>query len=110
MGQALAQGQGSSSLAVALDVPLADQALLQHRVSLLKQALPKFNQPVDSLELAITQMAAAFTQQTNDNHVARAEKELHDLSPKLPSSKFKNTPVILLDFLQVQDEATLPQI
>jgi hypothetical protein len=50
-------------------------------------------------------MAAAISQQTNDNRVAQDEKELRDQTPKLPSSKFKITLVILLEMLLIQDES-----
>jgi hypothetical protein len=50
-------------------------------------------------------MAAAISQQTNDNRVAQDEKELRDQTPKLPSSKFKITLVILIEMLLIQDES-----
>jgi len=53
MGQTLTnnqEGLSPSTLAIALDVPLVDQTLICHCMALLQQALPKFNQPVESLE------------------------------------------------------------
>jgi hypothetical protein len=50
-------------------------------------------------------MALAVTQNTNDNKVACDEKNRRELEPKLPSEKFSVLLVILLEYLQVQDEA-----
>jgi len=99
-----------TSAIVTLTAPVADQALLNHCLNVLKQALPKLHQPSNSLELAIMQMAAAVTQNTNDNRVVHDEKNRKELEPKLPSEKFSVTLVILLKYLQVQDEANLPQL
>jgi len=88
--------------------PLADQDLLNHQHRILKQVLPALFQPAQSLELAITQMAAAVTQSTNDNRVAREEKAARAAEPKLPSEKFMRTLPILLNYLEVANEANLP--
>jgi hypothetical protein len=57
--------------------PLADKYLITHRTSILKQVLPGIFLPQESLERAITQMAAAVTQNTVDNSQAREEKAAH---------------------------------
>ncbi len=60
---------GPSRLIVDLKPPLADTALLVHRSKILNQALPALFQPSATLEMAITQMAVAVTQQTNEHRV-----------------------------------------
>ncbi len=95
---------------ITLTVPLADASLIAHRKNILNQALPTLNKPPQTLELAISQMAAAVTQNTNDNRLARNEKELKEQEPKLPSFKFKITIGILLNYLLVADEIDLPDL
>jgi len=95
---------------VSLTVPMADATLIAHRKAILNQALPALNKPPQTLELAISQMAAAVTQNTNDNRLARDEKELKEQEPKLPSFKFKNTIGILLNYLVIADETNLPEL
>ncbi len=63
-------GVGATPLLIELAVPLADEDLVKHRLQILNQALPELHKPPESLELAITQMAAAVTQNTNDNRLA----------------------------------------
>jgi hypothetical protein len=101
---------GPTAIATALTVPLADEALINHRMKILHQALPALNQPSEALEMAITQMAAAVTQNTNENRLAHDEKAARKNTPKLPSDKYEHTLPILLDFLQIQDEVNLPQL
>jgi len=48
-----------TALCIPLNIPIADQYLVNHRMTILKQVLPHLNQPAETLELAITQMAAA---------------------------------------------------
>jgi hypothetical protein len=93
-----------------LQAPLADQALLNHRQQLQKVVLPALYQPAESLELAITQMAAAVTMNTNDSRLAREEKMARALLQKLPSDKYTATLPILLDYLEIADEADLPDL
>ncbi len=49
-----------------LVVPLADDALITHQIKLLQQLLPAIYQPAETLETALTQMAVAVLQNTND--------------------------------------------
>jgi hypothetical protein len=65
------QTNGITIVAIELKVPLVDERLISHRMRILHQLLPGLFQPQQSLELAITQMAAAVTQNTNDSQVAR---------------------------------------
>jgi hypothetical protein len=102
--------QGEPRTTLTLEVPLADADLITHRTSLLKQALPALFQPSDSLELALTQMAAAVTQNTNDNRIARDQKAAIATTPKLPSDKFSITLPILQDYLEIEDERNLPKL
>ena len=95
---------------VTLTVPMADATLIAHRKAILNQALPALNKPPQTLELATSQMAAAVTQNTNDNRLACDEKELREQEPKLPSFKFKNTIGILLNYLVIADETNLPEL
>jgi len=99
-----------TSLCIMLTVPIADHHLMNHRMTMLKQALPYLNQPKETLELAITQMAAVVTHNTNEQRLARDEHDAKEKAPKLPSYKFNHTIVILLEFLQIADEANLPLI
>jgi len=101
---------GPTSAITDLVPPLEDQDLISHRHRILKQVLPAVYQPAQSLELAITQMAAAVTQSTNNNRLAREEKAARANEPKLPSDKFMRTLPILLQYLKVADEANLPQL
>jgi hypothetical protein len=99
-----------TSLCIMLTVPIADHHLMNHCMTMLKQALPYLNQPKETLELAITQMAAVVTHNTNEQRLARDEHDAKEKAPKLPSYKFNHTIVILLEFLQIADEANLPLI
>jgi hypothetical protein len=76
------------AVTISLSVPMADAVLISHQMSLLNQALPDLKKPPQTLELAISQMAAAVTQNTNDNRIARDERDLREQEPKLPSQKF----------------------
>jgi hypothetical protein len=76
------------AITISLSVPMADAVLISHQMSLLNQALPDLKKPPQTLELAISQMAAAVTQNTNDNRIARDERDLREQEPKLPSQKF----------------------
>ncbi len=89
---------------------MADASLLLHRAKYLNQALPALFHPSATLEQAITQMAVAVTQQTNDSRVAREQKAAEREVPKLPSDKFTITLNILLEYLEVPDEQNLPPL
>jgi hypothetical protein len=101
-------GVGATPVQTELAVPLADEDLVKHCMQILNQALPELHKPPETLELALTQMAAAVTQNTNDNRLARDEKQLREQAPKLPSDRYKNTLTILLEYLQCPDEVALP--
>jgi hypothetical protein len=101
---------GPTATTIELQAPLADQALINHRQKLQKQVLPTLYQPAESLELAITQMAAAVTMNTNDGRLAREEKAARATAPKLPSDKFTVTLPILLDYLEIENEERLPAL
>ena len=101
---------GQSIAAQDMEVPLVDGNLASHRMGLLKQALPALFQPAESLELALTQMAAAVTQNTNDSRVAREQRAAQAAEPKLPSDRFTITLPILQEYLEVADERNLPQL
>jgi hypothetical protein len=106
-----AQGQpilGPPAVAIHLVSPVADSDLILHRDAQLKQALPGLGHTPANLETALLQMAQAVATQTNDNRLARETKAAESLLPTLPSSKFKNTLPILMDYLQVVDETDLP--
>jgi hypothetical protein len=55
-------------------------------------------------------IAAAFTQNTNNNHLAHEEKVARAAEPKLPSDKFTVTLGILLEYLETADENNLPTL
>jgi hypothetical protein len=101
---------GPTTAALPLQVPLADQDLLAHRQRLQRQALTGLYQPAKTLELALTQMAAAVTHNTNDNRLAREEKAARAAEPKLPSDKFTITLNILQEYLETPDENNLPPL
>jgi hypothetical protein len=111
-GTRIGNGQdfGPSRLVVDLIAPLADATLLQHRSKLLNQVLPGLFQPSTSVEHAITQMAVAVTQQTNDTRQAREQKLADAAAPKLPSDKFTLTLGILQEYLEIPDEQNLPPL
>jgi hypothetical protein len=50
-----------------LQVPLADQDLIQHRQRLHQLALAALFQPTENQKLTATQMASAVLQNTNNN-------------------------------------------
>jgi hypothetical protein len=101
---------GPTSAIMNLTVPLIDEDLVQHRLRLQKAALPGLYQPSPTFERAITQMAVAVTQNTNDSRLVREEKAARAIEPKLPSERFSVTINILQEFLQVADEALLPPL
>ncbi len=105
-----AQDVGPSKLVIELTAPLADASLIQHRTKVFSQVLPSLFQPSASLEHAITQMAVAVTQQTNDTRVVREQKLADAAAPKLPSEKFTITLVILQEYLETPDERNLPEL
>jgi len=63
-----------SAVVIHLEAPLADENLISHEMQLFCQILPALFQPAKSLELALTQMAAAVMQNTNDTCVACDQK------------------------------------
>jgi hypothetical protein len=72
---------GPSPVAIELSVPLADAALINLCMVLLHQVLPALHQPAKSLELALLQMAASVTNNTNEMHLARDKKQARALLP-----------------------------
>jgi hypothetical protein len=105
-----AQHVSSTPAVMELTVPIMDGTLIAHRNHIIKQVLPGAFLPQDSLELAITQMAAAVTQNTTDNRQAREAKAAKSSEPKLPSQKFAGTITILQEYLQIADETQLPPL
>jgi hypothetical protein len=55
-------------------------------------------------------MAAAVTQNTNDQRLAREEKAAKQDEPKLPSDRFNVTIHILQEYLKIADEKNLPPL
>jgi hypothetical protein len=72
--------------------------------------LPGLSQLSEGIENALTTMATAIVQQTDEARTAREQKQLQEESPKLPSmvEKFRHTLHILLRLLMVDDEDSLP--
>jgi len=101
---------GTSNVMIELTPPLADAALIKHRQHYLHNTLPALFKTSDTLEAAITQMAVAVTQNTNDTRIARERKAALEATPKLPSEKFNNTLPILLSYLQIADENNVPPL
>jgi hypothetical protein len=101
---------GDPSVAFPLNTPPADEELLTQRLQFLHQLLPGLTAPPQSLETALTQMAAAIVTQTNDSRLVREQRAATELEPKLPSEKFTVTLPILLEYLQVADERHLPSL
>jgi hypothetical protein len=89
---------------------LADEHVISQQTSILKQVLTGIYQPQESLELSLMQMAAAVTQNTNDNRLAREEKANKAAEPKLPSKKFAGTIQILQEYLVIAGECQLPPL
>jgi hypothetical protein len=74
--------------------------------------VPGLSQLSDGLENAITTMATAIVQQTDEARTSRETKLLEEQTPKLPSAvdKFKHTLHLLLRLLETDDEDTLPTL
>jgi hypothetical protein len=89
---------------------MADQYLINHCMTLLKQALPALDKPSDFLELAITQMATAVTHDTNDARPHHEQNEAQANTPKLPSDKFTIMLPDLQQYLNSADERNLPEL
>jgi hypothetical protein len=66
----------------------------------------------DGIEHALTAMATAVVQQTDEARTARENKQLQEELPKLPSNadKFKHTLHILMRLLNLDDEDMLPTL
>jgi hypothetical protein len=94
---------GPPATANYLIAPAADKDLILHRQEILKHALPGLGQPTPGLETALFQMANAMVTQTTDQRLARETRAAEVAIPMLPSTKFRNTLPILLDFLLVAD-------
>jgi len=101
---------GPSPIAFTLTPPLADDDLINHRLGLLRQVLPALFRPQSSYEAAITQMAVAVTENTNDNRLAREAKAADAAAPKLPSDKFGLTLPLLLEYLEIANEQNVPNL
>jgi hypothetical protein len=101
---------GPPATAIPLQIPPADETLLLHCHEVLHKALPSLAAPPASLETALSQMATALIVQTNDSRIARDQKIAQDAAPKLPSDRFTVTLPVLMEYLQVGDEADLPPI
>jgi hypothetical protein len=101
---------GLPTTALDLQVPLMDQALINHRAVILKQFLPVLSQPLKTLEHALSQMAAAVLQNTNDNQLACDKKLTREQTPKLHSEKYTVTLNILLENLEIANEQKLPKL
>jgi hypothetical protein len=104
------QHMGDPLAAVTIIAPPADETLLEHRQSMLYQALPGLTAPPQSLETALAHMASALINQTNDNRQAREQKIAAEQEPKLPSSRFTVTLPVLMEYLQIGNEADLPDL
>jgi hypothetical protein len=98
---------GPLATAIPLQIPPADEALLLHCHEVLNTALPHLAAPPASLETALSQIATALIVQTNDSRIARDQKIARDAAPKLPSDRFPVTLPVLMEYLQVGDEADL---
>jgi hypothetical protein len=90
--------------------PPADEDLLHHRGRITKLLLPGLSKLSDGIKNALTTMATAIVQQTDEVRTAREIKQLQDDIPKPPSAvdKFKHTLHILMRLLMVDDEDNLP--
>jgi len=97
-------------VAVDLIVPPADALLLEHRATALATALPGRAQMGATIETALLTLAQSVAAQTNDVRLAREAKAAEQRQPTLPSAKYRNTIGILMEYLQVNDEATLPEL
>jgi hypothetical protein len=106
MGTLLVNPQAMGDLAIALPLcaPPTDKVLLSQQLQQLHQILPGLPALPQMLEVALSQMAAALINQTNDQHLVLKQKAAEDLEPKLPSKYFSVTLPILLEYLQIADE------
>jgi hypothetical protein len=99
---------GPTGAMVDLQVPLVDENLIAHCIRLQRLVLPGLYRPQETLERAITQMAVAVMQNTNETRVAGEQKAAQQAEPKLPSDRFTVTLGILQNYLQIDDECNLP--
>jgi hypothetical protein len=98
------------AVAVNLVAPTADASLLEHRATALSLALPGRAQMGTTMETALLTLAQSVVAQTNDARMAREANVAAREQPVLPSTKYRNTIGILLEYLQVPDEVNLPQL
>jgi len=101
---------GPPTLSVNIVAPPADEHLLGQRNRVLHTLLPNLSAPPQTLENALSNMAAALIAQTNDTRQARDQKLAQQLEPKLPSARFTVTLPVLLEYLQQPVEDDLPEI
>jgi hypothetical protein len=90
--------------------PPTDEDLINHRARFIKLLLPGLLQLSGGIENALTTMATAIVQQTDEARTSRENKRLEEETPKLPSTvdKFKHTLHILLRLLNMEDKEALP--
>jgi hypothetical protein len=96
---------------MALDItaPFVDDDLTAHRAPLINNMLTGRNAPTPGLEAAIVQMASAVTHQATEVRNSRLAREVERDAPTLPSVKFGRLIDLLLNYLNVQEEAQLPE-
>jgi hypothetical protein len=93
-----------------ITAPPADEVLLAHCHAILHQALPGLAAPPQTLEIVLTQMVTALIAQMNDTRQAREQKLADDQEPKLPSTCFPVTLLVLMEYLQIKDKQALPDL
>jgi hypothetical protein len=105
----LATNCGPPTTTIVLTAPFLDEDLVQHRAPLLNSVLPGRGDHSVGLEAAIAQMASAVVNQMAEAHTAWVARELERDQPTTPPTKFGMLLDSLKAYLDVEDEAGLPE-
>ena len=101
--------QGPPANAIAMVAPFLDEDLIGHRQPIINALLPNRLSPSQGLEAALTQFATAVTTQTLEDRNMRLAREIERDAPTTPANKFGLLLESLLNLLNVQEEAQLPE-
>lgn len=101
--------QGPPANAITMTAPFVDEDLIAHRSPVINALLPNRTAPSQGLEAALSQFATAVTTQTIEDRNHRLARELERDAPTTPANKFGMLLDSLLNLLNVQEEAQLPE-
>jgi len=101
--------QGPPASNINVSAPFVDEDLPTHRQPILNQLLPNRTAPSQGLEAVLTQFATAVTTQTIEDRNHRLARELECEAPMTLASKFGMLLDSLLNLVNVEEEAQLPE-